>query len=219
MIAGTAYVTLGALILGGPLGLGVAIFLAELAPLRIREILNPLVDLLAGIPSVVYGFYGITVIVPWIRKVFGGPGFSVLAASIVLGVMILPTIVNVAREAISAVPDDYREGSLALGASRWQTIFGVVLPAARSGIFAAIILGLGRAFGETMAVVMVAGNMVAFPKSILEPTRTLTSNVVLEMGYATGDHQAALFATGFVLLLFILALNLVSRWLIRRGAS
>ncbi|HAA89319.1 MAG TPA: phosphate ABC transporter permease subunit PstC [Peptococcaceae bacterium] len=219
MIAGTAYVTLGALILGGPLGLGVAVFLAELAPSRIKEILNPLIDLLAGIPSVVYGFYGITVIVPWIRRIFGGPGFSVLAASVVLGVMILPTIVNVAREAIAAVPDDYREGSLALGASRWQTIFGVVLPAARSGIIAAIILGLGRAFGETMAVVMVAGNMVAFPKSILEPTRTLTSNVVLEMGYATGDHQAALFATGFVLLLFILTLNLASHWLTKKGVS
>lgn len=216
MIVGTIYVTLGALLLGAPLGLGVATFFAEIADARWAKLFNPLVDLLAGIPSVIYGFFGLVVIVPWVRNIFDGPGFSVLAGSIVLGVMILPTIISVSRESMLAVPREYREGSMALGASRWQTIFGVVYPAARSGIIAALVLGLGRAFGETMAVIMVTGNMVNFPTGIAQPVRTLTGNVALEMGYASGDHLSALFATGFVLLLFILALNLFARKAIRR---
>lgn len=216
MIAGTLYVTLGALVMGVPLGLLVATYFAEIAPKKLTMIFNPLIDLLAGIPSVIYGFYGLMVIVPLIRRIFGGPGFSVLAGSIVLGVMILPTIVNVAREAMIAVPREYREGSMALGSTEWQTIWGVVYPAARSGLIAAVILGLGRAFGETMAVIMVTGNMAAFPHGLNQPVRTLTGNVVLEMGYATGDHLAALFATGFVLLLFIMVMNLFTRWLTRR---
>ncbi|MGE5380483.1 MAG: phosphate ABC transporter permease subunit PstC [Methylocystaceae bacterium] len=216
MIVGTIYVTMGALLLGAPLGLGVATYFAEIAKIRMAKVFNPLVDLLAGIPSVIYGFFGLVIIVPWVRRLFAGPGFSVLAGSIVLGVMILPTIISVSREAMLAVPREFREGSMALGATRWQTIFGVVYPAARSGIIAALVLGLGRAFGETMAVIMVTGNMVAFPKGIAEPVRTLTGNVALEMGYATGDHLSALFATGFVLLLFILVLNLLARKAIRR---
>jgi len=216
MIVGTIYVTLGALILGAPLGLGVATFFAEIANKRLARMFNPLVDLLAGIPSVIYGFFGLVVIVPWVRSIFAGPGFSVLAGSIVLGVMILPTIISVSREAMQAVPGEFREGSMALGATRWQTIFGVIYPAARSGIIASLVLGLGRAFGETMAVIMVTGNMVAFPKSIAEPVRTLTGNVALEMGYASGDHLSALFATGFILLLFILVLNLLARKAVRR---
>lgn len=216
MIAGTLYVTLGALVMGVPLGLLVATYFAEIAPKKLTMIFNPLIDLLAGIPSVIYGFYGLMVIVPLIRRIFGGPGFSVLAGSIVLGVMILPTIVNVAREAMIAVPREYREGSMALGSTEWQTIWGVVYPAACSGLIAAVILGLGRAFGETMAVIMVTGNMAAFPHGLNQPVRTLTGNVVLEMGYATGDHLAALFATGFVLLLFIMVMNLFTRWLTRR---
>lgn len=216
MIVGTIYVTLGALLIGVPLGLGVATFFAEIAHEKWSKIFNPLVDLLAGIPSVIYGFFGLVVIVPWVRLIFGGPGFSVLAGSIVLGIMILPTIISVSRESMLAVPREYREGSMALGATRWQTIFGVVYPAARSGIIASLVLGLGRAFGETMAVIMVTGNMVAFPQGVAQPVRTLTGNVALEMGYASGDHLSALFATGFVLLLFILALNLLARKAIHR---
>lgn len=216
MIVGTVYVTVGAMLLGAPLGLGVATFFAEIANERMAQWFNPLVDLLAGIPSVIYGFFGLVVIVPWVRNIFSGPGFSVLAGSIVLGIMILPTVISVSRESMLAVPREYREGSMALGATRWQTIFGVVYPAARSGIIAALVLGLGRAFGETMAVIMVTGNMVAFPKGIAEPVRTLTGNIALEMGYASGDHLSALFATGFVLLLFILVLNLLARKTIKR---
>lgn len=209
MIAGTAVVTVGALAIGLPLGLAGAITLAELAPRRARQLLKPMIELLAGIPSVVYGFIGMEILVPMIRTggAFGGPGYSALAASIILGIMVLPTIIGISIDALEAVPQSYRDGSRALGATHWQTITGVVLPAARSGIVAAVILGMGRAVGETMAVIMVAGNAVQFPQSILSPVRTLTANIALEMSYASGPHAQALFATGIVLFVVSLGLN------------
>ena len=210
MIVGSAAVTAGALLLGVPLGVACAVVLGEMAPPRARQILKPAIEILAGIPSVVYGFMGIVVVLPFIRQHLGGPGASVLAASVILGVMILPTIIAISLDALQAVPRSYRDGSLALGATQWQTIWRVVLPGARSGIVAAVILGMGRAIGETMAVVMVAGNAVQLPRSPLDPVRTLTANLALEMGYASGDHRAALFATGIVLFLVIVVLNSVA---------
>jgi len=207
MIVGSLSITLAALVWGVPLGLALSIFLAELAPPRISGVMSAMVELLAGIPSVVYGFFGLVIIVPFIRDHLGSPGFSILAGALILGIMILPTIVNIARDAIRAVPREYREGSLALGATQWQTISKIVLPTARSGIITAIVLGMGRAIGETMAVVLITGNVTRMPESILSPIRTMTSNVVLEMGYASGDHQLALFATGVVLFVFIIILN------------
>ncbi len=209
MIAGTAVVTVGALAIGLPLGLAGAITLAELAPRRARQILKPTIELLAGIPSVVYGFIGMEILIPLIRTggALGGPGYSALAASIILGIMVLPTIIGISVDALEAVPQSYRDGSRALGATHWQTITGVVLPAARSGIVAAVILGMGRAVGETMAVIMVAGNAVQFPSSVLSPVRTLTANIALEMSYASGAHAQALFATGIVLFIVSLTLN------------
>jgi phosphate transport system permease protein len=216
MIVGSAAVTAGALSFGVPLGLACAIVLGEMAPPRLRQCLKPAIEILAGIPSVVYGFMGIVVVLPWIRRQFGGPGASGLAAALILGIMILPTIIAISLDALQAVPRSYREGSLALGATQWQTIRRVILPGARSGIVAAVILGMGRAVGETMAVVMVAGNAVQLPRSPLDPLRTLTANLALEMGYATGQHRAALFATGIVLFLAIVILNAVAG-LARRG--
>ncbi|HOR86682.1 MAG TPA: phosphate ABC transporter permease subunit PstC [Bacillota bacterium] len=208
MIIGSLAVTSGALILGVPVGIGCAVFLAELVNPRIARIIKSGIDLLAGIPSVIYGLYGLTVIVPFIRKVFNNQGFSVLAGSIVLAIMILPTIINVSESAIRSVPKDYREASLSLGSSHWQSIINVIVPAARSGIIAGVILGMGRAIGETMAVIMIAGNSPLVPKSILSSVRTLTGNIGIEMGYAGGEHQKALFATGIVLFVFIMLLNL-----------
>ena len=212
MIVGTAVVTAGALVVGVPLGLAGAITLAELAPARARKLLKPMIELLAGIPSVVYGFIGMEILVPFIRErgTLGGPGYSALAASIILGIMVLPTIIGISIDALEAVPRSYRDGSRALGATQWQTITGVVLPAARNGIVAAVILGMGRAVGETMAVIMVAGNAVQFPGSILAPVRTLTANIALEMSYASGAHAQALFATGIVLFIISLALNSIA---------
>lgn len=218
MIAGSAVVTAGALLLGLPLGLACAITLAEMAPPRARVLLKPTIELLAGVPSVVYGFIGMEVLVPFIRDnaLLGGPGYSALAASVILAVMVLPTIVGISIDAIEAVPRSFREGSLALGATQWQTITGVVLPAARSGIVAGVILGMGRAVGETMAVIMVAGNSVQMPNSPLAPVRTLTANIALEMGYASGAHAQALFATGIVLFVISLGLNEVAGMVRRR---
>jgi phosphate transport system permease protein len=207
MIAGSAGVTAGALIVGVPLGLACAVVLAEMAPARLRLALKPAIEILAGIPSVVYGFMGIVIVLPWIRAHLGGPGASMLAAAVILGVMILPTVIAITIDALQAVPRSYREGSLAMGATEWQTIRRVVLPAARPGIVAAVILAMGRAVGETMAVVMVAGNAVQLPHSVLDPIRTLTANLALEMGYASGDHRAALFATGMILFLVVVILN------------
>jgi phosphate ABC transporter permease protein PstC len=175
-----------------------------------RQILKPVIELLAGIPSVVYGFMGVVILVPFIRDNFGGPGLSVLAASIILGIMILPTIISISIDSLLAVPRTYREGSIALGATQWQTTRMVMFPAARSGIIASIILGMGRAIGETMAVIMIAGNAINIPHSILDPVRTLTSNIALEIGYASGEHRQALFATGVVLFIIIMILNTVA---------
>ncbi|NLB51628.1 MAG: phosphate ABC transporter permease subunit PstC [Syntrophomonadaceae bacterium] len=208
MVIGSLAVTLSSLIWSVPLGIMTAILMAEIAPPKFSGILSRLVELLAGIPSVVYGFFGLIVIVPMIRNYLGGVGLSVLAGAIVLGIMILPTIINISRDAINAVPEEYKVNSLALGATHYQSISRVILPAARSGIITAIVLGLGRAIGETMAVLMVTGNSAVIPDSLLSPVRTMTSNIVLEMGYAAGDHQAALFATGTVLFVFIVILNL-----------
>ncbi|MEO0079219.1 MAG: phosphate ABC transporter permease subunit PstC [candidate division WOR-3 bacterium] len=215
MIVGSLEVTLLAILVGALLGLSCALFLAEFAPRWSVRILKPLIELLAGIPSVVYGFIGVVVLVPWIRNTFGGPGFSVLASGLVLGIMVLPTIIAISLDALQAVPLSYKEGSLALGATRWQTLYRVMLPAARSGIIAGFVLGMGRAVGETMAVIMVAGNALTIPHSLLQPVRTLTSNIALEMGYATGDHQAALFATGMVLFIITILLNTIALFAVR----
>jgi phosphate transport system permease protein len=216
MIISSVLVTLGAMVIGVPLGLACAIVLAEFSPKRLKMVLKPTLELLAGIPSVVYGFLGVIWLVPPIRNYLGGPGLSLLAGSIILGIMILPTVISISIDALTAVPDLYRDGSLALGATRWQTVRRVVLPAASSGIITAIILGMGRAIGETMAVIMVAGNALQIPTSILDPVRTLTSNIALELGYAAGRHREALFATGIVLFIIIMILNLSATLITRR---
>ena len=219
MIAGSVSVTLGALLLGVPLGLAVAILMAEFAPPTVSRILRPAVQLLAGIPSVIYGFIGLLVLVPLIRRTLGGPGLSILAGSFVLGIMILPNVISISEDSLRSVPRSYRDGALALGATRWQAIWRVVLPAARSGIIASIVLAMGRAIGETMAVIMVVGNALSLPRSILDAATTLTSNVGLEMGYASGQHREALFGIGVVLFLFIMLLNTAARWLTRSRTS
>lgn len=207
MIIGSVYVTFGALIIGVPIGVLTAVYIAEIASKNTSNILRSGVELLAGIPSVVYGFFGLVTLVPLIDKYFGGGGNSLLATSIILGIMILPTIVSLSESAIKAVPKEYKEGSYALGSSHIDAIFKVILPSAKSGIFASIVLGLGRAIGETMAVILVSGNTPIIPISVLDRLRTLTANIAIEMGYAYGLHQKALFATGAVLLVFILLLN------------
>jgi phosphate transport system permease protein len=216
MIVGTVLVTLGAVILGVPIALCCSIFLAEFAPRRLSMLVRPAIQLLAGIPSVVYGFWGLIFIVPAIRVYLGGPGLSILAGSIILAIMILPTVISISEVSIMALPPLLKEGAFALGATHWQTIRSVLLPAAKSGILASIILGIGRAVGETMAVIMVLGNDVALPSSILDPARTLTTNIGIEMGYASGEHQQALFATGIVLLVIIMILNAAAQYAIRR---
>ncbi|MGN0725439.1 MAG: phosphate ABC transporter permease subunit PstC [Treponema sp.] len=207
MIAGSLYVTAGAIIFGVPVGLVTAIFLSKFCPKKLHELLKPAIDLLAGIPSVVYGFFGLMVIVPFVRNVFGGNGSSILTASLLLGMMILPTIICVSETSLNSVPQNYYEGARALGASHERSVFLVVLPAAKSGIMAGVILGIGRAIGETMAVIMVAGNQARLPNSILKGVRTLTANIVIEMGYAADLHREALIATGVVLFVFILLIN------------
>lgn len=208
MIVGSIYVTVGAILVGVPIGLMTAIFMAKFCPKELYKVLKPAVELLAGIPFIVYGFFGLVVIVPIVREIFGGGGKGILTASILLGIMILPTIIGVAESAIKAVPENYFEGALAMGATKERSVFTAVLPAAKSGIFASVILGIGRAIGETMAVVMIAGNQTIIPDEITDGVRTLTANVVLEMGYATGLHREALIATAVVLFVFILIINL-----------
>ena len=217
MILGSIYVTAGAVLIGVPIGLLTAIFMAWYCPDKLYRILKPAINLLAGIPSVVYGFFGLVVIVPFIRDTFGGTGSSMLTASILLGIMILPTITTVSESAIRAVPQSYYEGGLALGASHERSIFFVLLPAAKSGIMAAVVLGIGRAIGETMAVIMVAGNQARMPAGILKGVRTLTANIVIEMGYAADLHREALIATAVVLFVFILLINLALSLLKRRA--
>ena len=218
MILGSIYVTGGAVLIGVPIGVLTATYMAKFCNTRVYKVMKPATELLAGIPSVVYGFFGIKVLVPMVRQVFGGDGSSILTASILLGVMILPTIIGVIEPAIRAVPESYYEGALALGATQERSIFSVMLPAAKSGILAGIILGIGRAMGETMAVVMVCGNQPRLPAGILKGARTLTANIVIDMGYATGLHREALIATGVVLFVFILLINLSFSVLKRRKA-
>ena len=210
MIVASILATLGALIIGIPIGILTAVFIAEIAPKKIGKVISTAVELLAGIPSVLYGVFGLAIIVPWIQNTFNQPkGQSLLAVIIVLAVMMLPTIVTVSETAIRAVPKSYKEGSLALGTSHIETTFKVVVPAAKSGILAGVVLGVGRAIGETMAIILVAGNSPIIPTSIFNGVRPLTTNIALEMGYAYGTHQEMLFATGVVLFIFILLLNLL----------
>lgn len=209
MIIGSIYVTAGALIIGVPAGLMSAIFMSRFASRRMVKLMRPAVSLLAGIPSVVYGFFGLVVIVPMVRNNFGGSGMSLLSACLLLGMMILPTIISVSESALNAVPSSYYEGALALGATHERAVFRVILPAAKSGVMAAVILGVGRAIGEAMAVMMVAGNRPVIPDDLTDGLRTLTSNIVMEMGYAADLHREALIATAVVLFVFILIINLL----------
>ena len=212
MVVGTLTITALALLMAVPLSLCCSIFLSEIAPPAMRRILKPTIQGLAGIPSVIYGFFGLVVLVPFMRIHYGGTGFSMLAASLILTVMILPTIISISEDALRSIPLEYKEASLALGATQWQTIKNVIFPAAIPGIVTAIILGMGRAVGETMAVIMVAGNVAQIPNSIFDPVRALTSNIALEMGYATGLHYNALFGTGIVLILVIIVLLLIANY-------
>ncbi len=218
MILGSIYVTACALVVGVPIGILTAVFMAKYCPKGLYRILKPAINLLAGIPSVIYGFFALVVIVPFFNDIFGGTGGkSILTAGILLGIMILPTIISMSEAAIRAVPESYEEGALALGATKERSIFKAVLPAAKSGLTASVILGIGRAIGETMAVVMIAGNQTAMPSSILKGVRTLTTNIVLEMGYAADLHREALIATGVVLFVFILIINLLFSFFKRRS--
>ncbi|MFV0412220.1 MAG: phosphate ABC transporter permease subunit PstC [Oscillospiraceae bacterium] len=209
MILGSVYVTGGAILFGVPIGVLMAVFLARFCPPKLHRILKPMVELMAGIPSVVYGFFGMIVLVPMVRELFSGNGSSLFTASLLLGIMILPTIITVSESAIRAVPEYYYEGALALGATHERGVFFVMVPAAKSGIVASIVLGIGRAIGETMAVIMVAGNQARIPNGLFKGVRTLTANIVIEMGYAADLHREALIATGVVLFVFILLINLL----------
>ncbi len=216
MIVASTVSTLGAVMLGVPIAVFTAVFIAELAPNWLARIIRPAIELLAGIPSVVYGFFGLVIIVPLIEKTFDIPaGNTLLAGIIVLAVMILPTVITVSETSLRALPATYKEGALALGASPLYTIFKLLIPAARSGIMTGIILGIARALGETMAIIMIMGNAPAMPNSILEPARTLTANIALEMSYATGVHASGLYATGIILLIFIMILNSILLYLNR----
>ena len=208
MIIGSLYVTAGALFIGVPIGILTAVFMAYFCPKFIYKPMKSAIHLMAGIPSVVYGFFGLVVLVPFVRETFGGRGMSVLTASVLLGLMILPTIISISETSIRAVPKSYYEGAIALGASHERSVFFTILPAAKSGIFSSVVLGIGRAIGETMAVMMVAGNQPAIPDSLTSGVRTLTTNIVLEMGYSTDLHREALIATAVVLFVFILMINL-----------
>lgn len=219
MIAGSIWVTAGAMVLGVPTGILTAVFLARFSPKWLYRLLKPAIELLAGIPSVIYGFFGLVVLVPMVRRLFedsGTTGDTMLTAMLLLGMMILPTVINVSEAAIRAVPESYYEGALALGATRERSVFFATLPAARSGLLAAAILGVGRAIGETMAVMMIAGNQARMPAGLLKGVRTLTSNIALEIGYAADLHREALVATGVVLFVFILIINLLFSLVTRR---
>ena len=217
MIVASIYVTGGAILVGVPVALFTSVFMARYCPKKIYRPLKSGIELMAGVPSIVYGFFGLILMVPLIRQVFGGTGTSWLAASLLLAIMILPTIIGPTESALRSVPESYYEGSLALGATKERSIFFVILPAAKSGILAAVVLGIGRAIGETMAVIMVAGNQARMPGSILEGVRTMTANIVIEMGYAEGLHREALIATGVVLFVFILIINLAFSIVKMRG--
>ena len=231
MIVGSIIVTILAIVVGAPLGIAVAVYLVEIAPRRVAKVVKPAIQLLEGIPSVVIGLFGMVVIIDVIRRIARGPlgeylpagyqtGYSVLAGVLILTIMILPTVISITADSIRSVPQEYKEASLAMGATKWQTIYRVVVPAAKSGILAAVILGIGRAIGETMAIIMVVGNSVQIPipgwETVFAPVRTLTGNIALEMGYAGPEHRQALFATGIILFLFIIIINSLSLVLRRR---
>lgn len=216
MIVASIYVTAGAILAGVPLGLLTAVFLARFCPAGVYKVLKPAVELMAGIPSIVYGFFGLMVLVPAVQRLTGTSGKSLLTASILLGIMILPTIITVSESSLRAVPEQYYEGSLALGATHERSVYSVILPAAASGVMSGVILGIGRAIGETMAVIMIAGNQAVMPSGLLKGLRTMTANIVLEMGYASGLHREALIATGVVLFVFILIINTCFSLLKRR---
>ena len=207
MILGSLYITLGAIIIGVPIGVLTATYLAKFSTKRLYKFLKPCINLMAGIPSIIYGFFALTLIVPLIRNIFGGTGMNIVTASILLGIMILPTIISISESSINAVPESYYEGSMALGASHERSVIAVVLPTAKSGIISSIILGIGRAIGETMAVILVAGNQPRMPAGITKGVRTLTTNIVMEMSYAADTHREALIATAVVLFVFILIIN------------
>lgn len=217
MIVGTCFVTAGALVIGVPVGLLMAAFMARYCPKPLYKVMKPMTNILAGIPSIVYGYFGMMVIAPIIRDNFGGTGYSILTASIVLGIMILPTVIGVSESALRALPNTYYEGALALGATHERAVFMTEFPAARSGILTSVVLGLGRVVGETMAVVMIVGNSTAIPDSLLDGVRTMTSHIVLELGYATDLHRGALIATAAVLFVFILLINLLIAAIRRKG--
>ena len=219
MLVASLYATVGATLIGVIVGVSTAIVLVEILPQKVARVFSAAIDLLAGIPSVIYGFFGLMVIVPILNDLFGGigGGSSLLAAMLILSVMLLPTVIRMTEVSLRAVPNEYKEGALGLGASKFQYIFKVQLGAAKSGIMAGIVLGIGRALGETMAVILVAGNSVIIPKSLMDPVRTLTANIAMEMGYATGIHQQALFATGMVLFILIMIINLLLTQFIKRA--
>ena len=216
MIVGSFYVTMGALLIGAPIGILTAILMARFANSTVVKVMKPAVALLAGIPSIVYGFFGLMLLVPLIRVNFGGTGKSVLVASILLSIMVLPTIIQTSEAALGAVPNSYYEGSLALGATHESSVFRTILPAARPGIVSGVVLALGRAIGETTAIIMVAGNNARMPVDLLKGVRTLTVNVLMEMGYAADLHAQSLMATGVVLFVIIMAINFLFSFLNRR---
>ena len=217
MIVGSCYVTAGALVIGVPIGFLTAVFMARYCPKPVYKVMKPVTNILAGIPSIIYGYFGLMVVVPFVRETFGGDGMSILTASFILGIMILPTIISISENSIRAVPKSYFEGAVALGATKERAVFLTEVPAAKSGITTSIILGLGRVIGETMAVVMICGNQARLPDEITDGVRTLTANIVLELGYAEGLHRNALIATAAVLFVFILIITLLVS-LIRRKA-
>lgn len=219
MILGSIYVTIGAVIIGVPIGVLTAAYLAKFCNTKVYNFLKPAINLMAGIPSIVYGFFALVVIVPIIRNIFGGTGMNIITASILLGIMILPTIINISEASIRAVPNSYYEGSIALGASHEKSVISVILPAAKSGILSSIILGIGRAIGETMAVILVAGNQARMPAGITKGVRTLTTNIVIEMAYAADEHRQALIATATILFAFILIINGVFLLIRRRNEN
>lgn len=218
MILGSIYVTLLSLVMSVPMSISCAIFLEEICPNNFRKTFKPVIQTLAGIPSVIYGFFGLTVIVPLIRNIFGGSGFSILTASIILALMILPTIITLTQDALRSVPNQYKEASYGMGSTQFQTIKTILLPVALPGIVTAVIIAMARAVGETLAVLMVAGNVSMFPSSLISPIRTLTSNIALEMGYATNIHYNALFASALVLFILILILMVISNIIQRKYA-
>lgn len=217
MIVGSIVITIGAILIGVPTGVFTSVFMARFCPPTLYKFLKPAVNMMAAIPSIVYGFFALRVIVPLMKSIFGGTGMNILTASILLGIMILPTIIGMSEASLRAVPNSYYEGSIGLGATHERSVLHVVVPAAKSGIVSAVILGIGRAIGETMAVILVAGNQPRIPSSLTQGVRTMTTNIVLEMAYAAGQHREALIATAVVLFIFIIIINAIFSIVKRKG--